>query len=173
MENKNPILWDLYDARDHRRVGTHPKGLPVPQGFYHIAVEVIVTDFNGHLLVLRRALTKKRAPGMWEFPGGSVLAGENPSVAVKRVLKQKTGLQASKVQLLQKAFTSGLLRLIYYAHVPELLSETIVIDESDTCDHAVITPRRWFYMLTNSLYTHSHSRFYRKPVFEFIDNMID
>ena len=87
-------LWDLYD--EHRRpLGrTHPRGTPVPEGTYHLAVIVVIVNSKGEVLLTRRAPVKAACPGWWENTGGAVLAGETPLQAIVRELREETGLLA-------------------------------------------------------------------------------
>lgn len=88
-------LWDLYD--EHRRpLGkTHPRGTPLPEGAYHLAVIVVILNSKGEVLLTRRAKDKAACPGYWENTGGSALAGETPLQAIQRELREETGLVAA------------------------------------------------------------------------------
>lgn len=68
------------------------------------AVSVAVVRGNRVLLV-RRA----RAPsqGLYAFPGGKVEAGETLEQAVRRELKEETGLQAADFRPLREIFIEG------------------------------------------------------------------
>jgi len=57
-----------------------------------IALAIVVRDTS--VLVARRADGQHLA-GAWEFPGGKVEAGEEPSDAALRELREETGLSAS------------------------------------------------------------------------------
>ena len=52
----------------------------------------LVPMHNGKVLLLRR-----RHTDFWEFPGGGVDWGEEPSYSAKRELKEETGLDVSSV----------------------------------------------------------------------------
>lgn len=52
----------------------------------------IVPMHNGKVLLLRR-----RHTDFWEFPGGGVDWGEEPSYSAKRELKEETGLSVASV----------------------------------------------------------------------------
>ena len=171
MDNQSPELWDLYD-KNNNRVGVHPKGVKIPAGMYHIAVEIIATDRKGHILVTQRALTKKKAPGMWEFPAGSVMAGETPAAAAARELFEETGLRAEALQGIQQATVPGLKRIIFGAYIPNLLQEKIVLQESETMNYSIITADQWYSLLSRSLFDRSRINMYSAPVYKFIDEKI-
>lgn len=47
---------------------------------------------NDRMLVLRRSLQDRRHPGLWEFPGGKIDAGEDVDTGLKREIFEETGL---------------------------------------------------------------------------------
>lgn len=63
---------------------------------YAVAVGIWVVDANGRLLITRRSLEKRYAPGKWENTGGHMRAGEAPVDAVIRELGEETGLKARR-----------------------------------------------------------------------------
>ncbi len=96
-----PELWELRDG-DKRPTGkTIYRGEPVPEGYWHIVVDVWTLTADGRLLLTRRH-PDKHWPLLWEGTGGSVLAGEDSFQGVLRELREETGLIAEpeRVQLL-------------------------------------------------------------------------
>jgi mutator protein MutT len=59
---------------------------------FTVAVAFII-EKDGSVLVLRRSPNKDHAPGEWETGSGRVEAGETPEDAVKREVREETGLQ--------------------------------------------------------------------------------
>ena len=88
-------LWDLYDENRNPLHRTHPRGTPLPEGTYHLAVIVVIVNSKGEVLLTRRAPEKAACPGWWENTGGSALAGETSRQAICRELREETGLTAS------------------------------------------------------------------------------
>ena len=58
-------LWDLYDKDRTPLHRTHPRGTPLPEGAYHVAVIVVVVNSKGQVLLTRRAPEKDACPGWW------------------------------------------------------------------------------------------------------------
>lgn len=59
---------------------------------------------EGRLLVERRSLNARVAPGVVAIPGGHVHEGENLVDAVQRELKEETGLNCDSLTLITKKF---------------------------------------------------------------------
>lgn len=55
-------LWDLYDENRIPLGRTHPRGEPVPEGTYHLAVIVVILNPRGEVLLTRRAQGEGRVP---------------------------------------------------------------------------------------------------------------
>ncbi|MFR3238966.1 MAG: NUDIX hydrolase [Acutalibacter sp.] len=92
-------LWDLYDKGRAPLHRTHPRGAPLPEGAYHVAVEVAVFNPQGEVLLTRRAPEKEKHPGCWEITGGAVLAGEDSLTAACRELWEETGIRVQPQEL--------------------------------------------------------------------------
>ncbi len=84
-------LWDVLDG-DRRPTGrTHPRGIPLPEGEYHTVVLILLQNAKGEYLITRRA-PNKGFPNMWEFTGGSALAGDDSRSAAVREVLEETGI---------------------------------------------------------------------------------
>ena len=84
---------DVYDA-DRRKTGrVHLRGTPWAPGEYGLVVCVWVYDGRGRLLLTRRAPEKSFA-GTWENSGGAARAGEDSLTAIRRELREETGIAA-------------------------------------------------------------------------------
>ena len=84
--------WDVLDEHRQPTGRTHPRGVPLPQGDYHLVVLVLLQNDNGELLITRRAPTKGY-PNMWEVTGGSALAGDDSLHASLREMREETGIE--------------------------------------------------------------------------------
>ena len=59
-------LWDAY-TRDEVRTGEKlVRGVPIPDGVYHLVSEILVCHVDGDFLLLQRDPTKIAYPGYWE-----------------------------------------------------------------------------------------------------------
>lgn len=57
-----------------------------------LVVAAVVENAAGEVLIARRPEHHQIAGGQWEFPGGKVEAGESPTSALVREIKEELGL---------------------------------------------------------------------------------
>ena len=93
-----PELWDLRDEFQRPTGKTIFRGEKVPQGYWHIVVDIWTITADGRLLLTRRHPDKPFGH-LWEGTAGSVLAGENSLEGALRELREETGLRADPQQL--------------------------------------------------------------------------
>jgi 8-oxo-dGTP diphosphatase len=55
-------------------------------------VAAVIRNKSGQILLARRPDTHLVAGGLWEFPGGKIEAGESPEEALRREIKEETGI---------------------------------------------------------------------------------
>ena len=85
--------WDIYDSSKQRTGRTMKRNdWILKDGEYHLSVLGIIRRPDGRYLITQRIMTKHWAPGWWEVPGGGVRAGEDAIEAVRREVKEETGL---------------------------------------------------------------------------------
>jgi 8-oxo-dGTP diphosphatase len=60
---------------------------------FRLAVRAVIRDDAGRCLLLRRSPANKGFVGCWEWPGGKADPGESFDVAVRREVREETGLE--------------------------------------------------------------------------------
>ena len=70
-----------------------------------LVVACALVDVDGRVLIAQRP-EGKQLPGLWEFPGGKVEAGERPEEALIRELDEELGVQVSQSCLAPFVFAS-------------------------------------------------------------------
>jgi 8-oxo-dGTP diphosphatase len=84
-------VWDAYD-KDGNKLGFEQfRDEPIPEGVYHIVVEIYTLTENNEVLITQRHQSKPWAL-KWEITGGSIMKGETPEQGAIRELKEETGI---------------------------------------------------------------------------------
>lgn len=76
---------------------------------FHITVKGIVI-YKDKVLILKRVRASSDGLGYWELPGGGLEYGETPEIALKRELKEETGLD---IEVLKPVYTFTAIRPQY------------------------------------------------------------
>jgi 8-oxo-dGTP diphosphatase len=63
-----------------------------------VVVSALIEE-NGKVLLVKRKKSKKAFPGFWGLPTGKVKAGETLEEAVRREVKEETGLEVEPVEI--------------------------------------------------------------------------
>lgn len=133
-------LWDLYDAERHPLNKTHPRGVRLPRGAYHLSVGIwTVTDQN-EILLTKRSREKPEWPDLWENTAGSVIAGETSRQGAVRELREETGITAeeSELYLLGTEREGHTIGDCYILRKQIRLSD-VVLQPGETCDARLVT----------------------------------
>lgn len=70
-----------------------------------LVVAAALIDGEGRVLLQQRA-PHRSMPGLWEFPGGKVEAGETPETALARELEEELGIHVARDAVTPVAFAS-------------------------------------------------------------------
>jgi len=139
-----PEYWDLYD-RQLRPLGKtylRDDSKRMPEGEFHIVVNILPRNSEGKILITRRH-PKKRYGGFWEIPGGSVLAGEDPLDGAVRELFEETGLKVKPEELRYMGQIvreySGCIHN-YYIYDGDFTKKDITLQEDETVDFRIVWP---------------------------------
>ena len=92
-------LWDAYDAEGKLAGFDIVRGEKVPEGYYHLVCEAVICHEDGDYLLMQRSFEKEIYPGKWEIgAGGSALKGEDKFQAVKREVREETGIDTGELE---------------------------------------------------------------------------
>lgn len=167
--------WNLYSEKTDKFYRRIPKGdTVIPAGYYHICVEIIPTDMAGHMLVTRRSMNKKSGAGRYEFPAGSVMAGEMPMQAAVRELREETGLTAQKMIALGSNQIPGMKRYLYLAFIPDIMNERILLQPGETMGYRFVTYEEWLDLLppNDNLFDTKRGLFYSPGIFQRVQELV-
>ena len=92
-------FWDIYDE-NKQLTGRKMKRNDwcLKEGEYHLTVLGVIARPDGTFLITKRVMTKAWAPGWWEVSGGGVQSGESSEEAVRREVKEETGLDVRNAE---------------------------------------------------------------------------
>ena len=142
LDDKPDEYWDVLDENRQPTGRTHKRGVPLPVGDYHLAVQAWIVNAKGEFLITRRSFNKIGFPGMWEIPGGYATAGEDSFSAVKREVLEETGIVLSpeNAELFNTYFLD---HYFYFADCWFLRQEfdlaEVVLQENETIDARAAT----------------------------------
>lgn len=151
-------LWDAYD-REGRPLGFDVvRGEPMPDGVYHLVVEIYAVTHDGRVLVTRRHPDKPWGLH-WEITGGSVVKGEDPVTGALRELREETGLRVTAGDLCPVYVDTrpGIdgYSTIYHSFLtffdPE--EQTIALQEGETVDWRLLPYEEYKRFITTDVFT--------------------
>ena len=92
--------WELVDIHKRKTGVIHERGKEdmIPNGMYHLVVEIWVKNRKEEILLTQRHPHKKYGL-LWECSGGSVIVGEDSINGARRELFEETGINANQEQL--------------------------------------------------------------------------
>lgn len=89
-------FWDIYDGSKQPTGRTMKRNdWCLQDGEYHLTVLGVIAHKDGRFLITKRVMTKAWAPGWWEVSGGAAMAGETSEQAVRREVREETGLDVT------------------------------------------------------------------------------
>ncbi len=127
-------LWDVYD-KDRCLTGKlHRRGDLLDPGEFHLVVQIWLRNSKGDYLLTKRA-PNKGFPLMWEFTGGSALAGDTSLDAALREVKEETGLELrpeNGTVIFQ--YSGADYHTDVWLFVQDFDLQDVVLQENETCD---------------------------------------
>ena len=128
-------LWELVDINKKKtgKILVRESDMLIPEGMYHMVVEIWTKDSNGKILLTQRH-PNKHFGLLWEASGGAMVAGEESIEAAQRELKEETGYEAKKIKQICEFYSSpGFTNEKVYLFKAEELSFTSTKLDEDEC----------------------------------------
>lgn len=85
--------WDLYTKYREKTGEEMIRGERMPEGYYHLTVDVWIRNSRGEYLISQRAANRPSFPLLWECVGGSAVKGESSLEGALREVKEEVGLE--------------------------------------------------------------------------------
>ena len=118
-------LWELVDIDGNKTGIVIERGtnILIPQGMYHIAVDIWTKSKDGKILLTQRHPNKEWGL-KWECSGGAVIKGESGIDGARRELQEETGIKVSEEELiyLGKSIMAGH-QCIMYTYLVQLTDD--------------------------------------------------
>ncbi len=169
--------WDLYD-RDGNRTGEtfergHGNFKAIPEGRYHLVVDILVIHEDGTFLITKRSDDKDVYPGFWEASaGGSAIKGEEPLEAACRELFEETGLKPDSMELVNILYKDTS-RSFFHSYVARVScdKDSVVLQDGETVDYKWVGKEEFLEYLESENAIKSHNQRYEKYINEHIRNV--
>lgn len=87
--------FDVYDLNRNKTGKIIARGDKVDAGEFLLAVDVILYNRQGQVLLQKRTEDKSYCPGFWGLTGGAVDCGEDTRTAIIRETKEEIGVEIS------------------------------------------------------------------------------
>lgn len=129
-------LWDAYNENELKLDVNLIRGEKIPEGLFHVVVEVIVLHEDGTYLLVQRDWNKDKFPGLWEAgASGCVQKGETFEEGAKRELLEETGIVVDSLKLINSTINQYE-QTIYkiYLCISNVDKESIVLQKGETID---------------------------------------
>ena len=140
LENEDAILLRSASLHEYEftknvkaiaRAGAGVNNIPVEK-----CSEKGIVVFKQKVLLMKRVRPSSDGLGYWELPGGGLEYGETPNEALKRELKEETGLNADKMKEITRVVHDGHHSLyIIYLCVSDFDKNSVVLQEGETIDY--------------------------------------
>lgn len=131
--------WDAYDGEGRLTGRELIRGLPVPDGLYHLVCTILVRHVDGTFLITLRDSQKPSMPGVYEVScGGSAVKGETGEQAARRELWEETGIRAGALTRLYRVkgehtFYEG------YLCITDIAKDDVVLQPGETAEYCWLT----------------------------------
>ena len=146
MRSNSQEIWDVYDRQRCLTGRKHRRGEPMPQGDYHLVVNVWIQNSQGEVLLTRRS-PNKGFPNMWECTGGSAIEGDDSLTAALREVQEETGLVLAAengTHLFTEWRETSFRDVWLFKH--DFQMEDIILLPGETCDAKKVRPKELIQM---------------------------
>lgn len=135
-------FFDLY-SENRQPLGRRVlRGEPIPQGAYHIVVQVMTINRKGEILLTQR-VPQKTSGGKWECSGGCAVSGETSRSAAIRELYEETGIRAFESELyLEWTMTTDSMLRDFYILVKDVPLRSLHLQAAEVCAAKWVTYER-------------------------------
>ncbi|HNW46801.1 MAG TPA: NUDIX domain-containing protein [Thermotogota bacterium] len=135
-----PEIWDVYTKNREITSRKHVRGSPLPEGDFHLVVEIWIFRTSGQILVMKRH-PDKPWPNMWECTGGSAVEGEDTAAAAVREVEEEIGvhLVASEGRIVHQ-YTFEDSHYDVWCFRKDIPLEDLVFQEGEVVDAKYVTP---------------------------------
>lgn len=143
-------IWDLYDINRQKVDKTHQRGVPVPEGCYHLVVHAWIQNDKGEVLLSKRHPDKPYG-NLWECTGGSVLAGETSLEGAIREVKEELGLDLSAAE--SELYHRGIRNVFhsdYWYFQANAAIEDLIFQKGEVIDAKWVDEKAYLDMLKNN-----------------------
>lgn len=89
---KEDEIWEVLDENRQSTGQYHRRGDALPEGQYHLVVNICIFNSDNQMLIQRRQPWKKGWPNLWNVSaGGSATAGDTSQTAAERETEEEIG----------------------------------------------------------------------------------
>ncbi|MGN0678797.1 MAG: NUDIX domain-containing protein [Oscillospiraceae bacterium] len=135
-------FFDLYSANRQPLGRRVLRGEPIPNGEYHIVVQVMTINRKGEILLTQR-VPQKTSGGKWECSGGCAISGETSRSAAVRELYEETGIRAFESELfLEWSLTTDSMLRDFYILVKDAPLSSLHLQAAEVCAAKWVTYER-------------------------------
>jgi len=104
------ILWKILPGRLRLRI------IRATQKKFTVSVAAIISDADGKVLLLEHLL---RPGSGWGIPGGFIEHGEQPDAAIRREIREETGIELENLKMLRVRTIGRHVEILFRAETSE------------------------------------------------------